>query len=299
MKLSEEDVRLFYKLHPALLFYTNQQMKKSKDVSTLEKFMHLPVEEKAKIRNALCDKIDLIDSFIEENPFEFSAEELEIVQDWRNLVKGNFYLIRYLKKYAIFLDGSDHPYAYGVVALSDEFEKILGPPYLPIMLETVLLPFKGQIIYDGFMAPYRSTFGGGIRQSLNNAYQEAKSRYGIITSLPFSTEEAKEAEQSDADRLKFYLRSKRNREMYWEKIEELIDKDSNLLMLYHLEMGKIHARTYGKQLREIGLNNAWFAILEGIIVASGPTRDEVEQILQEILPAKKREFVYVFHLKGK
>lgn len=295
MKLSEEDVRLFYKLHTALLFYTNQQMKKSKGVSTLEEFMYLQLEEKVKIRNALCDKIDLIDSFIEENPFEFSAEELEIVQGWRNLVKGEFYLIRYLKKYAIFLEGSDHPYAYGVVALSDEFDRILGP-YLPVMLETVLLPFKGQIIYDGFMAPYRITFGGGIRQSLNNAYQEAKSRYGIITSLPFSIEET---EQSDADKLKFYLRSKRNREMYWEKIEELIDRDSNLLTLYHLEMGKIHARTYKKQLREIGLNNVWFAILEGIIIASGPTRDEVEQILQEILPAEKREFVYIFHLKGK
>jgi len=295
MRMSEEDVRLFYKLHPALLFYTNQQMKKSKDVSTLEEFMHSQLEEKVKIRNALCDKIDLIDSFIEENPFEFSAEELEIVQGWRNLVKGEFYLIRYLKKHTIFLDGRDHPYAYGVVALSDEFERILGP-YLPIMLETVLLPFKGQIIYDGFMVPYRLTFGRGIRQSLNSAYQEAKSRYGIITSLPFSV---KEAEQSNADRLKFYLKSKRNREMYWEKIKELIDRDSNLLTLYHLEMGKIHARTYRKRLREIGFSNVWFAILEGIVVASGSTRDRVEQILQEILPAEKREFVYIFHLKGK
>jgi len=87
--------------------------------------------------------------------------------------------------------------------------------------------------------------------------------------------------------------------MYWEKIEELIDKNSNLLILYHSEMGKIHARRYRKLLREIGLGNVWFAILEGIIVASGQTRDEVEQILQEILPAEKREFVYIFQLKGK
>ena len=57
MKMSEEDVRLFYKLHPALLFYTNQQMKKSKDVSTLGEFMDLPLEEKVKIRNALYDNI--------------------------------------------------------------------------------------------------------------------------------------------------------------------------------------------------------------------------------------------------
>lgn len=295
MKLSEEDVRLFYKLHPALLFHTNQQMKKIKDVPTLEKFMRLPLEKKVKIRSALCDKIDLIDSFIEENPFEFSAEELEIVRGWRDLIKGEFYLIRYLKKYAVFLDESDPPHAYGVVALSNEFEEILGP-YLPIMLKTVLLPFKGQIVYDGFMAPYRITFGGGIRRSLNDAYQEAKARFGIITSLPFSPEKV---EQSDADKLRFYLRSKRNLEVYWEEIEDLINKDSTLLTLYHQKMGRIHARTYGKRLREVGLSDAWFAILEGIVVSSGSTRDEVEQILQRIIPAEKRKFVYIFQLKGK
>ena len=31
MKLSEELVKLFYKLYPALLFYTNQQIKKIKE----------------------------------------------------------------------------------------------------------------------------------------------------------------------------------------------------------------------------------------------------------------------------
>jgi len=40
----------------------------------------------------------------------------------------------------------------------------------------------------------------------------------------------------------------------------------------------------------------WFAILESIVVASGLTRDRVEQILQEILPAEKREFVYVCYI---
>jgi len=292
MRMSEENIKLFYKLYPALLFYTNKQIKKIKDISTLEEFIDLSGEEKLKIRNALWDKISLIDSFIEGNPFEFSVEELEIIQSWKNLVKGKFYLIRYLKKHAIFFDVSDHPCAYGVVALNDEFERILGP-HLPIILEMVLLPFKEQITYDGFIVPYRSTFGEVFRQDINNIYRETKSKYGIISSLPFSIEEAK---QSDADRLKFYIRNKHNREMYWEGIGELIDKNSNLLILYHSEMCKIHARTYRKRLREIGFSNVWFAILEGIVVTSGLTRDGVEQILQEIIPAEKRELVYVFHL---
>lgn len=54
------------------------------------------------------------------------------------------------------------------------------------------------------------------------------------------------------------------------------------LVLYHLEMGKIRARTYRKRLRKIGFGNVWFAILEGIIITSGSTKGVVEQILQEI-----------------
>ena len=295
MKLAEEDVRLFYKLHPALLFYANQRTKKVKNVSTLEEFLDLSLEEKLKIRNALCDKTDLIASFTEENPFEFSAEDLEVVESWKNLIRGSFFLIRYLKKYAIFLDEGDPPHAYGVVALTDEFAEILGPS-LPLSVETVLLPFKGQITYDGLLATYRITFGGGIRRSLNDSYEEAKSRHGIISSLPFSP---KETEQPDADRLRSYLKSKRNREMYGEEIEELVSNDSSLLILYHQEMGRIHARGYKRRFKEIGLTHAWFAILEGITIASGITREEVERTAQSIVPAKKREFVYIFQFKGK
>jgi len=141
------------------------------------------------------------------------------------------------KHYTVFLSADKPPKAYGVLALTTTFEEIVGS-YLPIMVEAVLLPFKDKIIYDSIFSPYRITFGAGIRSGLNDAYQEAKSRFGIIASLPFSGEEK---EDSDSNRLRFYVRSERNRETYWKKINELIDKDPSLLTLYHQEMGKIHA----------------------------------------------------------
>jgi hypothetical protein len=294
VRLAKRDVELFFKLHLALLFYANQQLRIVGGVPTLEKFMELPLERKLKVRNALHDHIAVIDSFIAENPFNFSLGELEIVAGWKNLVKGTFWLLRYLKRYAIFLDDKKPPKAYGVVALTDTFEEILGPG-LPIMLKAVLLPFKGQIAYDGFMVPYSVIFGGGIRRELNDDYQEAKHRFGIITSLP----PPKEGEKTDAELLRFYLRTESSRERYVEEIERLISKDPDLLRIYHQEMDKIHARTYGKRLREIGLSDAWFAILEGIIIASGTTQDQVKQILKEILPTEKRELAYTFHLTRK
>jgi len=295
MKLSKEDVKLFYRLYHPLLAYVNKKFEIIEDVDSSGDFKKFSIEEINKLRDRLYKHPELINSFVAENPLNFSTNELKIIGSWKEFVKGRFLIFRYLKNYTVFLDTDESPKAYGVLALNTAFEEMVGS-YLPVMVEAVLLPFSGKIVYDGILFPYSMTFGGGIRRSFNDAYQEAKSRFGIITSLPFSTEKV---EQSDAAKLRFYLRSKRNREMYWEEIEELINKDPNFLTLYHQEMGKIYARTYGKRLREIGLTNAWFAILEGITIASGATKDEVERILQYILPTKKRKFVYIFRLKEK
>ncbi|MFQ6076880.1 MAG: hypothetical protein ACE5Z5_12270 [Candidatus Bathyarchaeia archaeon] len=247
-----------------------------------------------KIRDALYDHTELIDSFVAENPFNFSSGELEIVAGWRYLVKGTFYLLRYLKRYAIFLDDKTPPRAYGVLALTNTFEEILGQEP-PIRLEAVLLPFKGKIVYDGFLVPYRIFFGRGIREELNDDYQEAKHRFGVITSLP----PAGEREKTDSELLKFYLRNESNRLRYEEEIEKLTRKDFDLMKIYHQEMGKIHARKFGRRLREIGLREAWFAILEGTIIASGATKEEVNEVLKDILPKEKRELTYIFHLRKK
>ena len=98
-------------------------------------------------------------------------------------MSGTFYVFRYLKKYTVFLSSEDQPTAYGVLALTDPFEDLVGP-YLPVMTETTLLPFKDKIVYDSILNSYRISFGGGIRRSLKESYENAKQRRGIVTSLP-------------------------------------------------------------------------------------------------------------------
>ena len=73
--------------------------------------------------------------------------------------------------------------AYGVLALADPFEELVGP-YLPRLIHAVLLPFKDKIIYDGLLSGHNITFGGGVKRRLNEEYKEAKEAFGIITSLP-------------------------------------------------------------------------------------------------------------------
>jgi hypothetical protein len=129
----------------------------------------------------------MIQQFVDENPAHLTADELDIVRSWQHLVHGKFYVFRQLKKYMVFLSTGEHPIAYGVLALSQPFEELVGP-YLPVLTETVLLPFKGMIVYDGLMNSYNISFGPGIRRSLNESFKEAKARHGIVTSLPMSKE---------------------------------------------------------------------------------------------------------------
>ena len=142
--------------------------------------------------------LDLIQSFVDENPAHLSDDELDIVRSWRHLVAGKFYVFRELKKYTVFLTAEEPTIAYGVLALSQPFEELVGP-YLPVLVNAVLLPFKDKIVYDGLMSSYSISFGPGIRRSLNESFKEAKARHGIVTSLPMSKEAiASESAESQA-----------------------------------------------------------------------------------------------------
>ena len=147
MRLSASEVALFYKLHPALLLYTNQQLSMPRHVTTIPQLLAMPEEERYEIRSAFYEHRHLIDTFIQENPQGFSAEELTIVASWKHCISGQFYVFRHLEQYTIFLDADSPPKAYGVLALHDDFVDLF--PHVPIMIDTVLLPFKNQITYDG------------------------------------------------------------------------------------------------------------------------------------------------------
>lgn len=188
MLLTPQAVALFFKLHRALMFFVNQRLKViPDDVASPNEFSSLPPEVRLKVRDALNANVDLIESFVGENPAHLSDDELDIVRTWRHLVAGKFYVFRELKKYMVFLSTTSPAIAYGVLALSQPFGELIGP-YLPVLTQTVLLPFKGMIVYDGLMSSYNISFGPNIRRNLNQDFKEAKARHGIVTSLPMADE---------------------------------------------------------------------------------------------------------------
>jgi len=180
MQLPPEDSALFFKLMPAMQVFANQRLKVIKDIENVEQYQKITNEQRVKLRNAVYKQPALMDDFVRENPFGFSPDELAIVSGWRNFVAGEFFIERILKKYAIFVGNKK---VYGVLALIEPLQYVLGGRPLPAYVKTVLLPFKGRIIYDGLLEGYNLFFGRGISSDMSNAYRAAKQQGKIIESL--------------------------------------------------------------------------------------------------------------------
>lgn len=291
MHLSPDDVRLFYKLFSSLLLYVNDELEVVENVGNTDTLMFLDIKLRAKIHNALYDNPELIDGFVKKKSAKFTSDELKIVREWKYFKRGQFYIFRYLKKYTIFLSAeSGDSRVYGVHAIQDDFENF--SLHLPILVKTTLLQFKDKIIYDGLAASYPIIFGGGIKQRLAESYNEGKAKYGITTSLV----EEEEPEQSKEDLLKYYLKNEKNREYYEAEINALIRRDKELFILYHQELGKIHARKYKRKLQELGIESGWFAILDGLIIASGNDKKEIDGIITKLVPDDKKDWLYLFEM---
>ena len=95
---------------------------------------------------------------------------------------GDFYIVRYLKKYTVFL-GVKPERLYGVLGLADPLEVMFAGHPLPVYVRGVLLPFRDRIIYDGLLNVYAVFFGPGIRSDLRETYNRLKRREGIVEQL--------------------------------------------------------------------------------------------------------------------
>lgn len=183
MQLPREQTKRFYQIWLALLHNVNDQLHLVPAFpASEERNGLLALSDELQLRNALWADDELREHFISANPADLSSADLAVVASWRYRRAGSFYIMRALKKYTIFLSEDAPPRAYGVLGLSTPIEELAQGPF-PVLAQTVLLPFEGQIIYDGLLQWYAVVFGPGIRARLNAEYRNAQEREGIITML--------------------------------------------------------------------------------------------------------------------
>lgn len=180
MKVTTEEANLFFELMWLLQYYVNNKLNIIKNIKTLEEYKELPQEKKFKVREAVYKNPNLLDDYISNNPNNLITDQLSIIKEWKGFKIGDYYIERYLKNYAVFIGNKN---VYGVLGLHSSIDEIFPKFYLPLYVKTVLLPFKGKIVYDGLMQSYNILFGGGIKRNLKETYLRAKQKGKIIFSL--------------------------------------------------------------------------------------------------------------------
>jgi hypothetical protein len=289
MRLSEQEYIQYLDIHPRLIYYVGQKKKLLPSTTSFEQFMDFPVEDKFPIRNALYDNIHLTNQYIKENDSILSEEDKDIIRDFKYFKRGTFYVVKMLKKHAHFLGDE---FVYGVTALSDPFQDLIGG--VPIAVQAVLLPFRGKIIYDGILSGYPVYFGGGMKKSIKNNYDLAKGKYGIVTTLPEEFDKEQLADTAEKQ-LKVLMKTKSSREYNWYEIEQLLQDNPKLESVYTQEWGRINARAKKKQLKALGISNYHFAIYDDTIVASGASKAAVTATVKKLVKdAKQRSSIYYF-----
>jgi len=274
--------------------YVNDRFDVIEEIETVADLEQHYTDELLPLRNTLYNEstTDLIEDFVEQNPPDLSEADLEQVAAWTDFVAGEFVVVRYRTDDAIFLDWTEPPKAYAVRPARLPFVELWDESALPVPVSSVaLLPFEGEIVYDGWVGVKNIIFGGSLSTDTDNEYEEAKHRFGIIDSLPAPEED----EKTDTEELRFYMKNKRNRERYASEIEQLRQKSDELERIYHQEMGKARARSLGRELRELGLNEAYVAIYDDRIITSAPSKSEVHELLEKIMPAGRATHPYIYH----
>ncbi len=184
MLLSLDEAELFFKLHRALMFFVNQRLKVLPGtIRDADEFSGLSPEQRLQVRDAFLDEMDLIEKFIDENPNDFTVDELEIVKSWHELVAGDFFIFRYLKKYAVFLSSER---LSGCLRCVGSDTAVRGA--CRSLLASDDQHSSAAISRQAHLRWLARRLPGLVRRghsaSLKETYESAKQRLGIVTSLP-------------------------------------------------------------------------------------------------------------------
>ena len=133
------------------------------------------------IREVLWKSPKLISEFIAAVD-DLTQEEIDLLTAWeKHHIKGKFMLIKHTPIDSIFmcLEKSKEARLYAVKGMTSSIASSMKRK-LPVVLETVLLPFKDVIIYDSFITANPIEFDSEFVKLTKKQYIESEEKYGIV-----------------------------------------------------------------------------------------------------------------------
>lgn len=175
--IDKEDAMMFFTLRNMLLDYTNYKYRINQELEDLMDINNSEPEEVKEIREKLWSNTNVIKDYIKENPNNLDEQSLNIIAEWnKKKINSKFILYKYEDEYSVFIGAEN---IYYVKGLRDTIRNIIPECKLPIFVETVLLPYKEQIIYDSYIIQYNMSFGKGMKDIFDKQYKEFTNKKNI------------------------------------------------------------------------------------------------------------------------
>lgn len=174
--ITENDKKLFYKLYFALLEFTNKKYNINSNVKIYKQQGINPYEIKDIIEKFWENKNNIILEFTNKNSYNFNKEELEIIDGFKKGIRRIYIIGKFDKEYTSFITEDK---IYMVKGLTSNIDEIISYKDLPYPIITTLIPFKGNIIYDGILEALGISMGNGFKEQLDKEYNTLKKYYHL------------------------------------------------------------------------------------------------------------------------
>lgn len=174
MRLEQSEAELFYQLWFPLLDFVNRKYHVCPEAGKIDPSQGVDPRNAKAIADYLWSHIEVIEEYLA--AADLPNEYAQIVAGWKQCKPGRYILERHLKKGSVFIS-TEYESVYIVKGLFSTWEEMLGES--PALLEAVLIPFRGSIISDGLVVPYRIYFGKGTREDFKEEYMNAKRNHTI------------------------------------------------------------------------------------------------------------------------
>ncbi len=174
--LGEKESKLFYKLYFALLEFTNQKYKINPNYKIYKQHGINPQEITDIIDMFWKNKDLIILEFCMTNPYKFTKEEIKFLEGFKKGIHDSFVLVQYERDYTLLMKNGK---IYMVKGLNDNIDNIITYDKLPCFVETSLIEFNGNIVYDGIISSFPVKFGMNFIKTVEKEYKESMKYYHL------------------------------------------------------------------------------------------------------------------------
>jgi hypothetical protein len=176
----------FFALLASLDTFANQRLRIVPGLDDVREMQQAGLQHRYEIRSRAWADPEILEAFVRTNPHGLAAPLIDDARQLRHRVAGRFFCERVLKKHAIFVAMTEPVAVYAVEGLTDPIDAVLSRSQrvgVAVMLDAVLIPWRGRIVWDGLVHVLPIHSGPGIRRSFKAEYTRAKDRGQIVTSL--------------------------------------------------------------------------------------------------------------------